>query len=40
MLTYLIWIPRRGFRKVAMQGRLGIQEGFLEEDEQEPSPEP
>lgn len=40
VLTYLIRIPRRGFGKVAMQGRLGIQEGYLGEDESEPSPEP
>lgn len=38
--TCLIRIPRRGFRKVTIQSRLGIQEGFLEEDELEPSPEP
>ena len=38
--TCLIRMPRRGFRKVAIQSRLGIQEGFLEEDEPEPSPEP
>lgn len=40
MLSWLIQTPRSSFRKVAKRSRLGIQEGFLEEDELEPSPEP